>query len=629
MQQEPIMRRRSEKKGSSIFSTDVDAHEVMDDLLGLGIKLDKNQVERMQQSLNTRTRLETARHMANERRSALDGCFTASVDKSKRDAQTDLAMSRSYAATYSAHKGFMPLNSKRVAELVRDIDNRTGRLKADSRSIMNKTIDALQVQYKRNADDFVNKLLNVPAAISKRGMAASKQFTKTLLNDDTKRFLDLTSFINGVLNVIPTLAQNNIVMLFSLLSERMRQLDADGRVWTMVVCVDVVGFLCLLDHASLDKRRSFAHKTSKASNDVEFWSDKRHSFTNKPTLNPAEAKAIPQASNRGMSVRPRGEFGAVGGNSDLSSFNCMLKSSAQIENDRIAGRDSIPALLTQAVRKGPAPNQAFGHLKKEYTTRAEYNVEDALMSPRKSAASPSKNSHTHLENEQYQKKGLLDQTHDIKRMAHNGVGIASAMGRPETCKGEPPKNSFASLKREEYNKDSVASALGSAREDFIGRSVRWEERVAAKNTAAVVAGGGRGGGNQYELVAPKDLPGAPTTPGAANVPPPGTPAAAAAAAAPVINVEGRNMIKDSSPIRQKSYGTLDKDVVSDRAQYSASTALASPRFSNKVPETNSRFFIEKEQFQHKSTVLLDSARAIAHQSNHGVGVFQCMNYQSN
>jgi len=628
--QEPIMRKRSDKKGSSIFSRDVDAHEVMDDLLGLGIKLDKAQVSRMQNSLNTRTRLETARKLANERRSALEGKLSYSQNKVKTD--KDLALSRSYASTYSAHKGFMPLNSKRVAELVKDIDNRTGKLKADSRAIMNRVIDALQVEYKRNADVFVLKLLDVPAGASKRGMTKSKEFTKTLLKDDGNRFLDLTAFSNGILNVLPDIPNNEVIMLFSLLSERMRQMDEDGRVWTMVVCVDVVGFLCLLDHASLDKRRSFAHKTSKAANDVEFWSDKRYSFSNKGTLNPAEAKAIPQPSNRGMSVRPRQQFGAVGGNSDLSSFNDMLRTSTEIEAARIAQRDSVPSLLNNDVRK--ASDKSYGALNKEYSTSAQYGVEEALKSPRKNAlATPRKA--TYMYSEQFQKKDKhLHDKAEIARMALDGVGMAQAMGATEAATKvagiQKPGSSFATLQREEYNMDSIASALGAAREDFIGRSVRWEQTAQERANRTTARE------SDFQLALPKDLPLAggsePATPGA-NQPPPPPPAAQAAQPQNTqtqtqTQAQGRNVVKDSSPIRHKSFGIYDKDVKSNREQYSASTALASDRFSNKAPEKNSRFFMEVEQFQHKPKQLLSNYNDIVRQSKQGVGVFQCMNYQS-
>ena len=615
--QEPIMRKRTIKDGSSIFSTDVDAHEVLEDLLGLGIKLDKNQVLRMQQSLNTRSRLETARKLANERREALDGNYTE--DPKATIARSDLALSRSYASTYSAHKGFMPLNSKRVAELVRDIDNRTGALKADSRAAMKLLIDKLQVEYKRNADTFVLRLLNITDGVARRGMARSKSYTKDLLKDDSNRFLDMTAFTNGVINIVADAEHEDTVMLFSLLSERMRQMDEDGRVWTMIVCVDVVGFLCLLGHASTENRRSFANKTSKAANDVEFWSDKRHNFTNKPTLHPAEPKAVSQASNRGMSVRPRTEFGAVGGNSEQSNFIEKLKPWSEREHERINARDTVPALINSPVRK--RDGQSYGILNKEYCNRDRYSVEEALASPRKTPFRPERNSHTVFENEQYQKKDpqLLDQMSDIKKMGTDGVGMHQAMGTKAATSlagVEKVRNGFASLEREEKNLTTVAGALGNAREDFIGRSVAWQDKKCKQLS-------------DYTLPVPPEIPSSSgTTDAVTPAPEPAAAAAAPPAAAPpaASSIEGRNVVKHESPIRQRSWGTFSRDTVSDRSQYSVSTALASPRFSNKKPEGNSRFHLEVEQYQRKPAAGLNNYNSITRQGQQGVGVFQCMNY---
>jgi hypothetical protein len=660
----PIMRKRSGKAGTSIFSMDVDPNTVMDDLLGLGIKLDKGRVERMQKSLNTRSNLETARRLAAKKRAVVEGKLSHyDYEKESTNAYDDLQVSRSFASTYSAHKGFMPLNSKRVAEIVRDIDNRTGALKASSRKIMFKIIDTLQVEYKRQADDFLLKLLDIPPTISKRQMAKNKGYVKTLLEDDSKRYLDLTSFMTGILNILPSANQSDIVMLFSLLSERMRQMDEDGRVWVMIVCVDVVGFLCLLTNASHEQRRSFANSNSKVSNDVEFWSDKRHKVFNKPTNHPTVAKGVPNFSNRNMSMRPREEFGTLGGKAESTNekFDDLLKTWNEIEDRSRHRRTAVPDLLGSP--RHSHSGKSYGALNKEIThDRSVYSVEHALASPRKSPAKPARHSHLTMEKEQIQKKHpkLYDTIELIKKQGHDGVGVAAVLGAsPSTAKAkvEKLKNGYQKLQNEEQNSTTVAAALGKS-EDMVGRGVRWENAVLKREARE----------SGYALSSPPDINTTPSevttsssdakeniysksnTVTGASEPSSVTIASVSPTVSnmsPMAKEDPSQSISTNkpspSPLRSKSapsrhaalrgdgddprfvsYGSFSRDTVSNSSNYSVAKALVSPR--EHQPTKGSYTFLETEQYQKKKDHL-NNRNHIAYMANKGVGVFQALSYQ--
>ena len=521
----PIMRKREGKKTTSIFSTEVDVHEVMEDLAGIGIKLNPNQIERMQKSLNKQTNLEKLKSWAKNQQNELNDILHG-ISPQKKSRDDDLELSRTYSSTYSDHKGFMALDSNRASQIVTDMKSRVSSFKASSRSLMVKTIDALQVEYVRSPDTFVLKLLDLPLSSSKN---KTKGFTKDiLLSNDSNRFLEMGPFTTGIQKILPNVSKSDASLLFSLLSERMREIDETGRVWTMVVCVDVIGFLCVLGHAAMEVRRCFSNKASKTANDVEFWSDKRKPVYNKASEHPAPTQAhLSQPSNRRMSFIPKNKYGLIGGtgtggsgtgasatftprnnNNRFSSYSSgaldgELRYWNEIEHE-MSTRPSVSELLGSPNRKqvGLPGNygNSFGALNRDtLSDQAQWAVSDAMYSPRKmnnktgviekgyqnyttSLQSPTKNPKNIIEKKEFDYSKPLDHFSSIAQQGIDGVIVKDVLHHPSsssgTVGGDVGKRdvSFQQLQNEEYNSTTVAAALGQKREDLIGRGVAWSEK---------------------------------------------------------------------------------------------------------------------------------------------------------
>jgi len=324
----------------------------------------------------------------------------------------------------------------------------------------------------------------------------------------------------------------------------------------------------------------------------------------------------------------------------------MLKSWNQVETERVAERESVPALINSPVRKHGG--KSWGQLnREEYSTKEQYSIADALKSPRRDGfqtQKPEKSSRFAFEVEQYQRKDpkQLETLSDIKTQDTIGVGVFDRLGGKAATSApgvDKSVNSYHQLRNEEHNKTTVAQALGGRREDNIGRTAKWEaNRNAGRDSMSYLLGApqaptaraGRGDGSSESVSritsssnasAEMHLSDAPT-PTSQSAPSP-------AAAAAQIQSKHRVETRDDGPTRRVSFGAFSSDVVSNRAQYSTGQALMSPRggYLENKPEKNSRFFMEQEQYQHKSPKLYSNPNDIARQSRQGVGVFQAMSYQ--
>lgn len=324
------------------------------DLMALGIELDDNLIERLQNNLGIEKIFRVAQRSAVLLKESKKVTSSAVPEISYRNVAVNDQNRQNLTSPFKS--SLIHIDEKFTQSLLNDIQSRESNIEPQFRPAIHRIIESFRVQFSRSPERFVCRLLGKKLKTSERGNEA---ISRLVLKS---RYVTETDFRQMIANVDKSITTDLVQALFLLIYED-KQFSSKTR-----AVVDVWRFLSLLKTASDESRRSYDQRTSKIATDVEFWkkSNAKFQLATDEMKNSAKNEQLLIETYKKLNSGARGE---------------------KTPNTRI----SVAQLLGQQDhnKNNKSPRRAKGNLTDEFTNKCD--VAAALHAPpRPHVRSPNK-----------------------------------------------------------------------------------------------------------------------------------------------------------------------------------------------------------------------------------------------
>lgn len=446
-------------------------------LMALGIELDTELIERLQNNLGIEKIFTIASKTAKliKKKAVIDIGSTQEMNFRHVDESVSIANTKVHEKFKNTIKPWQvevnnninqQSNSHETSHanhhnstILRELSHNNFYIEPQYRMIIEKMIDVFRIQYLKAPERFICCLLD------KRMNKTDKQnkndfITRIILQH---RYINQDEFQIIIGRIYPKISNNMNILkaFFHMLSEEKQ--FASTNVTRRIV--DLWNFLSLLKTSSSQLRRSYDDKTSRVSNDVEFW--------NKSNCYNSQGNILSVTGTEDMPYFDKGRHGKY----SKEQFEKVRGYGQHSKDDQyIDGRFhlTVAELLGQEDRDNERRQAQGRGVKGRFTAELGHcDVPSALNSPLKASTSKKDGNFFRpntLMNESYNKTSVADalgaildgEDKDYYNRLNNGLRPQSAPAtRSKSASGRFCRPN--TLINESKNKTSVAAALGSSR----------------------------------------------------------------------------------------------------------------------------------------------------------------------